>query len=281
MSSRTFSAQLRRALRRNRVTAAAFFLVLAIFTVALFAPQIATHDPIRPNYRTMLQPPSRDHWFGTDEVGRDIFSRVVYGARISIFVGLLALVVGLTIGVSIGLLSGYYGGTVDIIGMRFIDLLLSFPGILLAILISATFGAGLFPVILAIGMYSVPTFSRITRGSVLAIKGRGFVEAAKALGASTPRILFRHILVNIFGPILVYATLRMGSAVLTTAYLSFLGVGVAPPTPEWGLMLNTARNFMREAPHVIIFPGSAIFIAVLVFNILGDGLRDFFDVKQQ
>ena len=281
MSSRTFSAQLRRALRRNRVTAAAFFLVLAIFTVALFAPQIATHDPIRPNYRTMLQPQSKAHWFGTDEVGRDIFSRVVYGARISIFVGLLALVVGLTIGVSIGLLSGYYGGTVDIIGMRFIDLLLSFPGILLAILISATFGAGLFPVILAIGMYSVPTFSRITRGSVLAIKGRGFVEAAKALGASTPRILFRHILVNIFGPILVYATLRMGSAVLTTAYLSFLGVGVAPPTPEWGLMLNTARNFMREAPHVIIFPGSAIFIAVLVFNILGDGLRDFFDVKQQ
>jgi len=280
MNKRTFWTLLKRALRRNKVTATAFFLVLAIFTIAIFAPQIATHDPVRPNVRTMLQTPSKEHWFGTDEVGRDIFSRVVYGARISLFVGLLALAVGLTIGVTIGLLSGYYGGTVDIIGMRFIDLLLSFPGILLAILISATFGAGLFPVILAIGMYSVPTFSRITRGSVLAIKGRGFVEAAKALGASTPRILFRHILVNIFGPILVYATLRMGSAVLTTAYLSFLGVGVAPPTPEWGLMLNTARNFMREAPHVIFFPGSAIFIAVLVFNILGDGLRDFFDVKQ-
>jgi len=272
---------IRRTLRKSKLTAVSIVLVTAIFVIALFAPQIATHNPTKGNFRAMLASPSADHLFGTDELGRDIFSRVVYGARISISIGLLALIVGLLIGVTIGLLTGYFGGIIDLIGMRFIDVLLSFPGILLAILISSTFGAGLFPVIFAIGLYSVPTFSRITRGSVLAVKETGFVEAARAIGASTPRILFRHILVNIFGPILVYSTLRMGSAVLTTAFLSFLGVGVAPPTPEWGLMVNTARNFMREAPHVILFPGMAIFVTVLVFNLLGDGLRDLLDVKQQ
>jgi len=272
---------IRRTLRKSKLTAVSIVLVVAIFVIALFAPQIATHHPTKGNFRAMLAPPSAEHLFGTDELGRDIFSRVVYGTRISISIGLLALLVGLLIGVTIGLLTGYYGGLIDLIGMRFIDVLLSFPGILLAILISSTFGAGLFPVIFAIGLYSVPTFSRITRGSVLAVKETGFVEAARAIGAGTLRILFRHILVNIFGPILVYSTLRMGSAVLTTAFLSFLGVGVAPPTPEWGLMVNSARNFMREAPHVILFPGMAIFVTVLVFNLLGDGLRDLFDVKQQ
>ncbi len=271
---------LKHTLRKSKLTAISAVLVLFILVIALFAPQIAPSDPISGNYRIMLQPPTREHLFGTDELGRDIFSRVVYGARISILIGLMALVVGLLVGVTIGLTTGYFGGVVDLVGMRFIDILLSFPGILLAILISSTFGAGLFPVILAIGIYSVPTFSRVTRGSVLVIKEMGYVEAARAIGASTPRIMLRHILVNIFGPILVYSTLRMGSAVLTTAFLSFLGVGVSPPTPEWGLMVNTARNFMREAPHVILFPGMAIFVTVLVFNLLGDGLRDLFDVKQ-
>ena len=275
-----FRRAVRRTLRRSKLTVISGVLALCILVIAVFAPQIATHDPIDGNYRTMLQPPTAEHIFGTDELGRDIFSRVVYGARISILIGLMALVVGLVVGVSIGLATGYFGGIVDLVGMRFIDILLSFPGILLAILVSSTFGAGLFPVILAIGIYSVPTFSRVTRGSVLVIKEMGYVEAARAIGASTPRILLRHVLSNIFGPILVYSTLRMGSAVLTTAFLSFLGVGVAPPTPEWGLMVNTARGFMREAPHVILFPGMAIFVTVLVFNLLGDGLRDLFDVKQ-
>ena len=275
-----FWRTLKHTLHRSKLTAISAVLVLFILVIALFAPQIAPFDPIVGNYRIMLQPPTHDHLFGTDELGRDIFSRVVYGARISILIGLMALVVGLVFGVTIGLMTGYFGGVVDLIGMRFIDILLSFPGILLAILISSTFGAGLFPVILAIGIYSVPTFSRVTRGSVLVIKEMGYVEAARAIGASTPRIMLRHILANILGPILVYSTLRMGSAVLTTAFLSFLGVGVSPPTPEWGLMVNTARNFMREAPHVILFPGLAIFVAVLVFNLLGDGLRDLFDVKQ-
>jgi len=183
--------------------------------------------------------------------------------------------------VSLGLFSGYYGGFTDAISMRVIDLLLAFPGILLAILIAVTFGGGILSVVIAIGMYSVPTFARVTRGSVLVVRERAFVEAARALGAGTPRILLRHVLPNILGPLIVYSTLRMGSAVLTTAYLSFLGVGISPPTPEWGLMLNTARNFMREAPHAIVFPGMAIFVTVLAFNILGDGLRDLFDVRQR
>jgi len=276
-----FLRALSRIARKSKLTVASAILVLVILFVAAFAPLIAPQDPLRADYRSILEPPSSEHILGTDEVGRDILSRLIYGTRISISIGLLALVVGLVIGVSTGLLTGYFGGAVDFVGMRFIDVLLSFPGILLAILISATFGAGLFPVVIAIGLYSVPTFARITRGSVLAVKQMGYVEAARAVGASTPRIMVRHILANILGPILVYSTLRMGSAVLTTAFLSFLGVGVAPPTPEWGLMVNTARNFMRDAPHVILFPGLAIFVTVLVFNLLGDGLRDIFDVKQQ
>jgi len=272
---------LRRTVRKSKLTVVSAVLVVAILLVAAFAPLLAPQDPLRADYRSILQPPSAKHWLGTDELGRDILSRLIHGARISISIGLLALVVGLAIGVTTGLFTGYFGGAVDFVGMRFIDVLLSFPGILLAILISATFGAGLFPVIFAIGLYSVPTFARITRGSVLAVKQMGYVEAARAIGASTPRIMIRHILANVLGPILVYSTLRMGSAVLTTAFLSFLGVGVAPPTPEWGLMVNTARNFMRDAPHVILFPGLAIFVTVLVFNLLGDGLRDLFDVKQQ
>ena len=275
-----FWRNVRHILRKSKLTAISGLLVVSILVVAIFAPQIATYDPLKGNFRAMLESPTREHIFGTDELGRDIFSRVVYGARISILIGLMALVVGLTVGVTIGLLSGYFGGAIDLVAMRFIDILLSFPGILLAILISSTFGAGLFSVVLAIGLYSVPTFSRVARGSALVVKETGYVEAAKAIGASTPRILLRHVLANILGPILVYSTLRMGTAVLTTAFLSFLGVGVSPPTPEWGLMVNTARNFMRDAPHVILFPGLAIFVTVLVFNLLGDGLRDLFDVKQ-
>lgn len=276
-----FGHALRRTLKKSKLTAVSAILTLFIVVVAIFAPQIAPYDPSVGNYRTMLRPPSHAHLFGTDELGRDILSRVVYGTRITITIGITALIVGIVFGVTIGLVTGYFGGIIDLVGMRFIDILLSFPGILLAILISSTFGGGLLPVIIAIGLYSVPTFARITRGSVLVTREKGFVEAARAIGASTPRILVRHVLANIQGPILVYATLRMASAVLTTAFLSFLGVGVAPPAPEWGLMVNTARDFMRDAPHVILFPGMAIFVTVLVFNLLGDGLRDLFDVQQQ
>ena len=247
--------------------------------MAVLAPWIATHDPIRQDFRRILEPPSREHWLGTDELGRDIFSRIVYGARISFTVGVAAVALGAAIGVVIGLFAGYYGGTFDSVAMRCVDVLLAFPGILLAILIAAALGSGLFPVILAVATYSVPTFARLTRGSALAVSRREYVEAARAAGARDARILLRHVLANSFGPILVYATLLMGSAILTAASLSFLGVGVAPPTPEWGAMISTGRNYMRQAPHVVVAPGMAIFVTVLAFNVLGDALRDALDPR--
>lgn len=254
-------------------------VVLGIVAVAIFAPKIATHDPNRCDVRRILSPPGKGHLLGTDELGRDVFSRIVYGARVTLLVSAAALVVGLTTGVAIGIVAGYFGGTVDFLVMRFVDVLLSIPGILLAILIAVVLGSGLVPVIVAIGVFALPTYARVARGSVLALKEEEFVEAARALGAGPMRIILRHILPNLIGPILVLATMDMGTAALTTAGLSFLGVGISPPTPEWGLMVNTARPYIRQAPHAIVFPGMAIFITVLAFNILGDGLRDLLDVK--
>jgi len=264
----------------NYLTLFALIAISFIFLCAILAPFVAPYDPLHQSYQVILQRPSLSHLFGTDELGRDILSRIVYGARVSFFVSLSSMFLGMVLGVTIGLLSGYFGGLADFLGMRVIDFLLSFPGILLAMFIAAVLGAGLLPVILAIAIWSVPAFARITRSSVLAVKKFEFVMAAKALGVSTPRIIIKHILRNIFGPIFVYASLRMGSAILTMAYLSFLGVGVSPPTPEWGLMLSSARGYMREAPYTMFFPGMAIFVTVLSFNILGDGLRDFLDVKE-
>lgn len=247
--------------------------------MAILAPWIATHDPIYQDFRRILEPPSREHWLGTDELGRDVFSRIVYGARISFTVGVAAVALGAAVGVAIGLFAGFYGGRFDSIAMRAIDVLLAFPGILLAILVAAVLGSGLLPVILAVAIYSVPTFARLTRGAALAVSQREYVEAARAAGARDPRILIRHVLANCFGPILVYATLLMGSAILTAASLSFLGVGVPPPTPEWGAMISTGRNYMRQAPHVVVAPGMAIFVTVLAFNVLGDALRDALDPR--
>lgn len=253
--------------------------MLAIVAMAIFASWIATHNPNYCDVRRILAPPGQGHILGTDELGRDIFSRIVYGARVTLLVSASALLVGLTTGVTIGLVAGYFGGTVDFLVMRFVDILLSIPGILLAILIAVVLGSGLVPVIVAIGIFALPTYARVARGSVLALKEEEFVEAARALGATPTRIILRHILPNLIGPILVLATMDMGTAALTTAGLSFLGVGISPPTPEWGLMVNTARPYIRQAPHAIVFPGMAIFVTVLSFNILGDGLRDMLDVK--
>ncbi len=266
--------------RRNRLSGPAFLIVALLFTTAIIAPVLATHSPTRQDFRALLQPPSSEHWFGTDELGRDIYSRVVHGARVSVTVAVLAVGFGALAGVLIGLLAGYLGGLVDDILMRFIDILLAFPGILLAILIAAILGSGMFPVVLAVAVFSVPTFARVMRSSVLSIKNREYVEGAKAAGARDLRVIGRHVLVNAFGPVLVYATLLMGAAILTAAALSFLGVGVAPPTPEWGSMISSGRAFMRQAPHVVIFPGIAIFLTVLGFNILGDALRDAFDPRR-
>ncbi len=266
--------------KRNRLSAPALLIVILLFGTAVFAPVLATHSPIRQDFRALLQPPSSEHWFGTDELGRDIYSRVVHGARVSVTVAVLAVGLGALTGVLIGLLAGYLGGVTDDIFMRFIDVLLAFPGILLAILIASILGSGMFPVVLAVAIFSVPTFARVMRSSVLSIKNREYVEGARAAGARDLRIIGSHVLVNAFGPVLVYATLLMGAAILTAAALSFLGVGVAPPTPEWGAMISSGRAFMRQAPHVVIFPGIAIFLTVLGFNILGDALRDAFDPRR-
>jgi len=276
---RRLITKLRSQARGNGLSVLAGFFVVLLFSTAAFAPVIATHAPTRQNFGSVLQPPSAEHRLGTDELGRDVFSRIVHGARISVMIGIMAVGLGALIGISLGLLAGFYGGVVDNVIMRFIDVLLAFPGILLAILIAAVLGAGLVPVILAVAIFSVPTFARLMRGSVLSVKQRDYVEAARAAGASDGRILGSHILVNCFGPVLVYATLLMGDAILTAAALSFLGVGVAPPTPEWGAMISTARSYMRSAPHVVLVPGVAIFLTVLAFNILGDALRDVFDPK--
>lgn len=270
----------RRLFGRSRLAAPAAVVVLLLVAVAVFAPQLSQHAPNRQNFRDVLQPPSAQFWFGTDELGRDVFSRVLHGARISITVALLSVGLGALAGVALGLASGYVGGLVDDVIMRVIDVLLAFPGILLAVLIAAVLGSGMFPVILAVAIYSVPTFARVMRSSALSVKHREYVEGARAAGAGQARLVLRHVLVNAIGPSLVYATLLMGTAILTAAALSFLGVGVAPPTPEWGAMISTGRIVMREAPHVVLFPGAAIFLTVLSFNALGDALRDTLDPRR-
>lgn len=270
----------RRLFGRSRLAAPAAVVVVLLVSVAVFAPQLSQHSPNRQNFRDVLQAPSAQYWFGTDELGRDVFSRVLHGARISITVALLSVGLGALAGIGLGLASGYIGGLVDDIIMRVIDVLLAFPGILLAVLIAAILGSGMFPVILAVAIYSVPTFARVMRSSVLSVKHREYVEGARAAGAGQGRLVLRHVLVNAIGPSLVYATLLMGTAILTAAALSFLGVGVAPPTPEWGAMISTGRTVMREAPHVVLFPGAAIFLTVLSFNALGDALRDTLDPRR-
>lgn len=272
------SRSLRRFLK-SPLTLGAVAVVLLLVFAAVFAPKLATHQPNRQDFRAVLKPPSRDHYLGTDEIGRDIYSRVIYGARVSVTVGVLSVALGGLVGITVGLLAGFYGGALDGVLMRLIDVLLAFPGILLAILLATALGAGLGPVIIAVAAYSVPTFARVMRGSVLAVRRREFVEAARAAGAGGARVMVRHVFLNSFAPVLVYATLLMGGAILTAAALSFLGVGVAPPTPEWGAMISTARTYMRQAPHVILGPGVAIFLTILAFNVLGDALRDALDPK--
>jgi len=274
---------MRRNLRRffrNPLTWPALGVLVLLVLAAVFAPQLATHQPNRQDFLAILQPPSAEHWLGTDELGRDIYTRVLYGARISVTVALLAVGLGGAVGILIGLLAGFFGGATDNVLMRIIDVLLAFPGILLAILIASTMGSGLTSIIVAVAAYSVPTFARIMRSSVLAVKGREFVEAARAAGSRSLNIMLRHIFLNSFTPVLVYATLLMGSAILTAAALSFLGVGINPPTAEWGAMISAGRSFMRQAPHIILGPGVAIFLTVLAFNILGDALRDTLDPKR-
>ncbi|MDR7544192.1 MAG: ABC transporter permease [Armatimonadota bacterium] len=268
-----------RRLRRNRGAVAGLYLVLALVIVAVFAGRLAPHDPVKINPEAALRPPGRPFLLGTDTLGRDILSRLVHGARISLRVGLVSVGIAAALGTTLGLIAGYYGRWLDLGIMRFIDLLLAFPNVLLALAIIAILGPSIFNLMIAVGISATPAYARLVRGSVLSTKENTYVEAARAVGCSDGLIIWRHILPNVLAPLIVLSTLGMAGAILTGAALSFLGLGVQPPTPEWGIMLSDGRNYLRRAWWITTFPGVAIMVTVLAINMLGDGLRDALDPR--
>ncbi|MGJ3237271.1 MAG: ABC transporter permease [Anaerolineae bacterium] len=254
-------------------------ILIVIILLATFAPFITPYDPIIIDPLTGLKPPSAEHIFGTDNFGRDVFARVLYGGRLSVQVGLISILISSTIGTLLGIISGYVGSWVDAVIMRLMDVLLAFPGILLALAIVAILGKSLPNVMIAVGISTIPTFTRIVRGSTLSLKQMDYIEAARALGCSHGRIMLRHILPNVITPIIVVATNGIAGAIIAGAALSFLGLGAQAPTPEWGIMLAEGRASLRSAHWVTTFPGVAIMITVLSINLLGDGLRDVLDPR--
>ena len=266
---------------RNKSALIGGTLIILLILTALIGPYLTPYDPNAQNYDARLVGPSLEHWFGTDHHGRDIFSRIIHGMSITLRVGFSSVLIGMTIGVAFGVVSGYFGGWVDTIIMRFMDILLAFPGILLALAIVSVLGGGMNNVIISVAIFSIPVFARISRGSTLEVRELEYIEAVKALGASDFRIIVLHVLPNILSPIIVQATLNIATSVLTASGLSFLGMGAQPPTPEWGAMLSDGRNYMWDAPHVSTIPGLAIVVVVLAFNVFGDGLRDALDPKSK
>ncbi|QTN00329.1 ABC transporter permease subunit [Sediminibacillus dalangtanensis] len=264
---------------RSKTSFIGLLIILLLLVVAAMAPVVATHDPTDQQLLDRYLAPSGDHWLGTDELGRDIYSRIVYGTRISIQIGLIAVGISAVIGILLGGIAGYFGRWVDQVIMRVIDILMAFPSILLAIALVAVLGASLTNAMIAIGIVGVPQFARIVRSTVLSVKETEYIEAARAIGAKNNRILFQHVLPNCLAPIIVQATLSIGTAILDAAGLSFLGLGAQPPSPEWGAMLSDGRAALQTAPWVVAFPGLAIFLVVLGFNLFGDGLRDALDPR--
>lgn len=268
-----------RHLRRNRAALIGAGIVAVFVFLALFAHLLSPYEPTRGELGDRLQPPNAVHWLGTDELGRDLLSRVIFGARISLQIQVMAVALALMVGVLVGGIGAYLGGWADNLIMRAMDVLLAFPTIFLALAIVAARGTGLFNLILAAAVTSVPQFARIIRASILSLKEKEFVEAARALGGRPGRIMFRHLLPNCMAPLIVQSTLRMATVLLTASGLSFLGLGVQPPTPEWGAMLSNARSYLIVAPHVATIPGLAIMVVVVGFNLFGDGLRDSLDPR--
>lgn len=253
--------------------------ILILLLAALFAPWIAPHDPVEQNRQAFMEGPSSQFWFGTDDLGRDIFSRIIHGARISLYVSTTVTLGSMVIGSALGILSGYFKGWVDTVLQRFVDAIMAVPTLILALFIAALLGPSTRNVVLALVIVLVPRFSRISRGEMLRIRGEDYVDAARALGASPWRIMIRHGLPNMLPPIIVVASLNFGIAVIAEASLSFLGIGTPPPNPSWGLMLSQASRFMEIAPWMVIFPGLVLSLSVLAFNLFGDALRDFLDPK--
>ncbi|MEK4484451.1 ABC transporter permease subunit [Psychrobacillus sp. FSL H8-0484] len=276
---RTPISEFWRKFKKQKLAFISFFFVIFLILLALIGPFIVPYDIAEPDYENVLSGPSATHWAGTDAYGRDIFSRIIAGTQISLYVGLTSVLLGAIGGTFLGIIAGYYGKWIDRIIMRICDVLFAFPGILLAIGIIAILGPGLGNVIIAVAIFSIPVFARIVRSSTLAVKSTLYVEATKSIGAKPKRIIWKHIFPGTLSSVIVYFTMRIGSAILTAASLSFLGLGAQPPSPEWGAMLSGGRDYLNIAPHVTIFPGLAIFITVLAFNLLGDGLRDALDPK--
>ncbi|CAM3780188.1 ABC transporter permease [Alkalicoccus chagannorensis] len=268
-----------RKLRSNYLAMAGGILIIFFIITSFAGPWIVQNDPLAPNVADRLQGPSAEYWFGTDHHGRDIFARIIHGMSITLYIGFTSVFIGMIFGVFFGVISGYYGKKIDAVIMRVMDVLLAFPGILLALGIVAVLGGSINNVIIAISIFSIPVFARIVRGSTLGVRQLEYIDAVRALGASDTRIIFLHILPNIMSPIIVQATLRIATAVLTAAGLSFLGLGAQPPDPEWGAMLAAGRDYMWEYPHITLFPGLAIVAVVLAFNLFGDGVRDALDPK--
>lgn len=271
--------RLGRFLRRTTAGSIGLVIVATMMTLAVLGPLWAPYAPNTPDYRHAREAPSAAHLGGTDDFGRDIFSRVLYGARISMSVGFLGVTIGLIPGALIGLVAGYTGGWLDEVVMRVIDVMLAFPGILLAIGMVAVLGPGLVNIVIAIGFFGIPVYTRLVRGATLRAKGQGYIEAVRAQGARSPRILLRHILPNVVAPIIVISTLQLAGAILTESGLSFLGLGAPPPTPEWGAILTNAKDDLATSPYMALCPGAALVLTVLGFNLLGDGLRDVLDPR--
>lgn len=278
---RSQSWEVWRRLKKNKLAIVGLVVILILIIIALSADFIADYETVvvKQNIKNRLQPPGGEHIFGTDEYGRDIFARLVHGTRVSITVGLISVGIALTIGGFLGAIAGYYGGKADNAIMRVMDIFLAVPNILLAIAIVSALGTSIINLMISVGISSIPTYARIVRASVLSIKDQEFVESAKAIGAKDLVIITKHIIPNSLAPVIVQATLGVASAILSTAALSFIGLGIQPPAPEWGAMLSGGRTFLRDASHITVFPGIAIMITILALNMLGDGLRDALDPK--
>ncbi|MBQ6214795.1 MAG: ABC transporter permease [Oscillospiraceae bacterium] len=273
-----FSEILRR-LSKNKLAMIGLVVIICLFLMAIFANLIIPYDYSKQDYSAVLQKPSREHLFGTDELGRDVFSRVVYGTRYSLRMGLLTVAVAAVLGTLLGSFAGFYGGAVDNILMRILDIFQSIPILVFAIILAAALGPGLNNAIIAMGVSTMPLYARLIRASIMQEEGNEYVEAAKAINASDMRILFRHVLPNAISPMIIHITMSIGYSILVASTLSFLGLGAQPPTPEWGAILSEGRNHMRDHGYLLFYPGMMIMISVLSFNLLGDGLRDALDPR--
>lgn len=270
-----------RTLKKNKTAIIGIIIASLVIIIAICAPLISPYDPLEQNVFDRLTPPEMSHPLGTDIFGRDIFSRILHGARISLMVGIMSVLIGMTVGTAMGMLAGFKGGKIEGIIMRCVDVLMSFPNLILGLMVMAVLGSGLFKLIIAIGLVMAPRFARVAHAPTLSIKEADFIDAANSLGANDLRILFKHVFPNIMGEVLVMATLWVGTAIRIEANLSFIGLGVPPPTPTWGNMIRNGMNYLTNAPWMSVFPGLAILITILSFNMVGDGIRDITDPKLQ